>query len=282
MPTVTRDRYDALVLDLDGTLLDRRGKLSEPTRRAVRRARDAGYLVVIATGRSLSGARAVHQDLGLDTALCAYNGAWIGPAGGGAPWHYAPIPDEVLAHVEGIERRARWRFRHQGDHKYTHRADHPEHRRLATWFHNVVQLDDPSHALPSRDLVRVSVFFDGEAASEEAWRALSDEAREVLHRETFPLAIFPDFEDVGLVLCEVQRRGRGKAEALRWLEEERGVPASRVVAAGDQANDVPMLEKAGLAVAMGNAIPAVRDVADVVIGDHGEEGLSRWLDGELI
>src|SRR5262249_11006629 len=82
MPTVTRDRYDALVLDLDGTLLDRRGKLSDPTRRAVRRARDAGYLVVIATGRSLSGAKAVHQDLGLDTALCAYNGAWIGPAGG--------------------------------------------------------------------------------------------------------------------------------------------------------------------------------------------------------
>ena len=57
------------------------------------------------------------------------------------------------------------------------------------------------------------------------------------------MAIFPDFEDVGLVLCEVQGRGKGKAEVFRLLEERHGVPASRVVAVGDQQNDVPMLRE---------------------------------------
>jgi hydroxymethylpyrimidine pyrophosphatase-like HAD family hydrolase len=54
-----------------------------------------------------------------------------------------------------------------------------------------------------------------------------------------------------------------------------------VVAVGDQQNDVPMLLHAGLAVAMGNAIPAARDVADLVIGDHREDGLAKWLDAEV-
>jgi hydroxymethylpyrimidine pyrophosphatase-like HAD family hydrolase len=80
------------------------------------------------------------------------------------------------------------------------------------------------------------------------------------------------------VLQEVQAKGRGKAEAFEWLRLERGIPASRVVAVGDQTNDLPMLALAGLAVAMGNAVPAVREVADLVIGDHGEAGFALWVE----
>jgi hydroxymethylpyrimidine pyrophosphatase-like HAD family hydrolase len=79
----------------------------------------------------------------------------------------------------------------------------------------------------------------------------------------------------------VQRRGRGKAEACRWLSESRGIPPARVVAVGDQCNDVPLLREAGLAVAMGNAVPAARAEADLVIGDHREEGVARFLDDHV-
>ena len=68
---------------------------------------------------------------------------------------------------------------------------------------------------------------------------------------------------------------------FRWLLERHGIPASRVVAAGDQQNDVGMLEGAGLAVSMGNGIPAAREAADLVIGDHKDDGLARWLEEEV-
>jgi Cof subfamily protein (haloacid dehalogenase superfamily) len=281
MPTVTRDRFDALVLDLDGTLLDGRGHLTPRARDAVGRARDVGYVVILATGRSLAGTRDVHKELGLDTPVCAYNGAWVGPAEGGAPWHYAPIPDGLVHHVGRVEDAACFHFRHHGEHKYTARVATDHHRRVAGWYRNVVEVEPGVRDFPQRDLLRVSVFFDGEAATDAAWNALSPTAREGLHREVFPLAMFPDFEDLGLWLCEVQRRGRGKAEALRWLSEVRGIPASRVVAAGDQANDLPLLRDAGLAVAMGNAVPAVMGLAHVVVGHHRDEGLARWLEDEV-
>ena len=282
MPTVTRDRFDALVFDLDGTLLDGKGALSARSKDAVARARDAGYLVVLATGRSLAGTRTIHRELDLDTHACCYNGAWIGPPeDGGAPWHYAPIADPLLAHVATVESGARFHFRHHRHKKYTPRIEHADHRRVADWFLNVVEVPEGPGGLPAADLIRVSLFFDGIDASERAWESLPPEAREALHREVFPMAIFPDFEDVGLVLCEVQGRGRGKAEVFRLLDERHGVPASRVVAVGDQQNDVPMLAGAGLAVAMGNAIPAAREAAHLVIGDHRDDGLARWLDAEV-
>ena len=282
MPTVTRDRFDALVFDLDGTLLDGKGALSDRAKQAVARARDAGYLVVLATGRSLSGTREIHRALELDTDACCYNGAWIGrPDSEHAPWHYAPIADPLLTHVAAVEGRARFHFRHHRHMKYTPRIEHDDHRRVAKWFLNVVEVAGGKDSLPGSDLIRVSLFFDGLDASEAAWASLPDAAREALHREVFPMAIFPDFEDVGLVLCEVQGHGQGKAEVYRFLKERHGIPAARVVAVGDQQNDVPMLAGAGLAVAMGNAIPAARDVADLVIGDHRADGLAKWLDAEV-
>ena len=108
-----RDRYDAILLDLDGTLLDGRSQVTPRTARAVRALTDAGFAVVLCTGRSLPGARRVHRDLGLTTPLAAYNGCWIGHPGR-APWHYAPIPDGLAGHVLGTEAGAAFSFRHQG------------------------------------------------------------------------------------------------------------------------------------------------------------------------
>lgn len=281
MPTVTRERYDAFVLDLDGTVLDGRGEVTARVKAAVARLMERGYVVVLATGRSLSGTKDVHAALGLDTDACCYNGAWMGPVTGGPPWHYAPIPDALVPAVLEAERRALYTFRHQGQFKYTTKVASEHHRRLAGWYREVVQSEDGRGSLPDRDLIRVTLFFDGSDATEAAWEAIPPASREALHREVFPLAIFPEFQDLPLTLCEVQRKGRGKAEACRWLAERRGIRADRVVAVGDHANDVPLLRAAGLAVVMDNGAPAARAEADLVIGDHREDGFARFVETDV-
>lgn len=282
IPIVTRALFDAFVFDLDGTLLDGHARLSDRTARAVRGLVDAGYVVVLATGRSLAGTREIHDALGLDTEICAYNGAWIGGRDGVDPWHYAPIPNDRIADLHALERRARFLFRHSGVRKFTARPSDALHERVAAWYSNVEHVDGGPLALPSRDLVRVSLFFEGGDAVNAAWGDLSEAARGELHRETFPMSIFPGFEDVSLHLCEVQRRGRGKAEVYRYLAERHGIPAHRVVAVGDQSNDLPLLADAGLPVAMGNAIEALRVIARLVIGDHRHHGIANWLEEHVL
>jgi Cof subfamily protein (haloacid dehalogenase superfamily) len=287
MPTVTRRApitrasYDALVFDLDGTLLDGAGQVSAAARAQLTRARSMGFLVFLATGRSVEGSREIHADLGLDTEVVAYNGAWIGHPGGTAPWHYAAIPDDLVPHLHPVEARAAFHFRHQRGSKFTRRTAHPEHPKVMGWFRNVVPVEAEFGALPHDDLLRVSLFYGTREVCDEGWHALSDDARARLHREVFPMSLFPEFVGVDLVLTEIQRRGRGKAEALRLLAERYGVPAARVVAFGDQHNDLPLLREVGLPVAMGNAIPQAKEVAHHVIAPHTDDGVARFLADHL-
>jgi hypothetical protein len=78
-------------------------------------------------------------------------------------------------------------------------------------------------------------------------------------------------------LVEISAPAVTKAAGLAWLCEHEGIDASEVLAFGDMPNDIPMLAWAGHAVAMGNAHPAVRAVADEVTRTNDEDGVARYL-----
>ena len=66
-----------------------------------------------------------------------------------------------------------------------------------------------------------------------------------------------------------------KAAAVRNLARRCG--AERVIAFGDNINDIPMLKAADIAVAMGNAIPEVKEMADVVIGPNTDDSVVKFI-----
>ena len=79
-------------------------------------------------------------------------------------------------------------------------------------------------------------------------------------------------------LVEISAAGVTKAAGLAWLCEGQGIEAHEVIAFGDVPNDIPMLTWAGRSVAMGNAHPAVRAVADEVTRTNDEDGVARYLE----
>jgi Cof subfamily protein (haloacid dehalogenase superfamily) len=82
-------------------------------------------------------------------------------------------------------------------------------------------------------------------------------------------------------LVEVSPPGVTKATGLAEVAQRHGVPAADVLAFGDMPNDLEMLRWAGHGVAMGNAHPALLEVADEVTASNGEDGvalvLERWF-----
>jgi hydroxymethylpyrimidine pyrophosphatase-like HAD family hydrolase len=82
-------------------------------------------------------------------------------------------------------------------------------------------------------------------------------------------------------LVEMSPPGVTKATGLAEVASRLDVAAADVVAFGDMPNDLEMLRWAGHGVAMGNAHPALRDVADEITASNGDDGLAvvleRWF-----
>ncbi len=271
-----RRRFDAILFDLDGTLLDGRGMLNERTMEAVSAVVDAGFLVIPCTGRSFAGTVPTYKALELDGPMVTYNGNWIGKPDE-LPLRHIPIPDHSVPHIEEMEQSAHFTFRHFDERKYTLLSSHPEHMRVAAWYENVTATHEPTD-LPSSNLMRASLFVEGEIAAGELFASLPDDAREHLHQEVFPLSLFPYYETSKLALCELQGKSRGKAEVFDVLAEMFDIPSRRVVAFGDHRNDKTMLAGAGLSIVPSNAAPEVRPLADLVIGHHADDGVAQWFE----
>ena len=83
-------------------------------------------------------------------------------------------------------------------------------------------------------------------------------------------------------LLMVMNRQATKLNGIRLLAERYGVGLGEIAAFGDDVNDIEMLTACGVGVAVGNALPEVKAAADEVCGSNEEEGVARWIWGNVL
>ncbi len=266
--------FRALVVDLDGTLLDDRAKLRGETRDALRGLAERGVRVVVATGRSEAGAQPILDELELDGPAMVYNGAGLW-----CPRQRVFLEERTLADPVrdeavdfGLEHEALVVTMHAGG-KVTLAPTDASQQAVLKGIEQL-RLVDRDELYLERAL-RVMIASDAWPSSTHLASALSRRIERPIYLAHFPLAVLAHLRGNPLLVCDVQAPCRGKAEALRWLSEEHAIDADEVVCVGDASNDLEMLAKAGLAVAMGNAMPQVRAVADRVIGDNNGTAIAE-------
>jgi hydroxymethylpyrimidine pyrophosphatase-like HAD family hydrolase len=84
-------------------------------------------------------------------------------------------------------------------------------------------------------------------------------------------------------MCEIAPAGVSKWTGVTQLARSWNISAQEICAAGDDVNDIPMLEAAGLGIAMGNALPEVQAAAHRIAPSNDEDGLVRvveWILGD--
>jgi len=159
------------------------------------------------------------------------------------------VPDVVLA-VEVEDGRS---FRYE--------PAWPVHR--STALTEMLQHPDELTAAPAAKLLARSASYGPDEFSALVGRTLAGTA-ETTHSSSS-------------ALVEISAAGVTKAAGLAWLCERDGIAAADVLAFGDMPNDVSMLAWAGHSVAMANAHPALRAVADEVTLANDEDGVAVYL-----
>ncbi len=256
-----------LALDLDGTLIEPREPVRPAVLDAVARAVAAGIRVTIVTGRMYAGARPFALALGLRGPLVCYQGAVIADARTGRFEREVPLPNAVARKIYEAATPLGYHVQFYRDDKFYVEHDNAYARLYArTSGTEPVVVASLLDAFAGHDSTKVNIVTEpalAPAALAAMQRAVGDEA--------YVTRSNPEFVELLSPSCN-------KGAAVRLVAAHYGIAMDRVVAIGDSYNDLPFLEAAGFAIAMGSAPSELKALADAVVGDARHDGVAEAID----
>lgn len=254
-----------LVCDVDGTLLDPAGRLSDRTARAVTFLAAAGVHVVLASGRILAGLRSLCERLGLTGPQIAMHGALVATPIGEVIAQFPLSTEDVLAHLDFARSMAVPAVLCYPDRLVTDRVT----PRVEAAF---LPYDEPApevcgdlaslaHTGPLKTCLCTDPGLYGEVL--KAGRAHFG--------DRFTLTTANERE------LELMRAEATKGAAAIRIAEILGVSMAELGAIGDGPNDEALLRAAGISAAVGNAGPSVRAAASFVVPSNSPDGAAEAI-----
>jgi 5-amino-6-(5-phospho-D-ribitylamino)uracil phosphatase len=261
-----------IALDLDGTLLKDDKTISEKNKLVLKRAREEGHQVMIATGRPYRSSEMYYHELKLDTPIVNFNGAFIHhPLDQGWGVHHSPLSIDVAKEI--VEALNSYKFHNiiaeVIDDVYLH-------------YHDEKLLEIFSFGKPQITTGDLRKFLKQSPTSmlihteEDQLQTIRNHLSEV-HAEVIDHRSWATPWHV----IEIVKSGLNKAVGLKKAADYFNIPANRVIAFGDEDNDLDMLEYAGHGIAMGNGIDAVKNIANEVTLSNEEDGIGVYLNDLL-
>lgn len=262
--------YDLIAIDIDGTMITRDHIIAKPVLEAVRRVVSTGKKIVLCTGRPFPGAEPYMKELGLNQEgdyLITYHGALV---------QRTDTLETVIHHELNLENLLEWQkltgeaevsmHAVRNDGVYTNAKDLTYYQLVEPFVNNLpLRIRDP-HELDT-DMAFTKFL-------------ISDEVETIEYlAENIPV----DFRQRYTILrsmpntLEILNKSASKGQSLKELASLLRIPRERIMAIGDSGNDVDMIDYAGLGVAMGNAIPEVKEVADVITDSVEEFGVATAI-----
>lgn len=255
-----------IAIELDGTLLNSQGLVSERNAQAIQLARAQGILVVLATGKSRASATAVIAELGLDTPGVFTQGLMIHNADGSLRYgHFMERTTAVtalhFAHSHNLAQIAYCNNRIVTD-RDTMYSD------LLTSHYHEPRPEVIGPLLPQLDDLSINKLILCAADNETA---LGQQLQTKLGSSGVVTQAVPHY-------IEILPPNSSKGAGLRRLLADLDIAPVNVLALGDGNNDIEMLLLAGIGVAMGNGSTGVKAVADHITAGNNADGVAKAIE----
>ena len=247
-----------IVTDLDGTLLDSKGRIPEKNSRSLIEAEAEGIEIVIATGRNYRNARELCAAAGLRPHIVSNNGAFIFTKEG-IRVHARTIEEEIVRDASAwLDAREYLYFANTDTGSF---VPHGAAERIIREFETSNDILPGISAETIDGLCSVIRNVSTAADLDTIARAnpgtitaiCADRAKLEMGKERFRAHSALTMTAGGNHLFEMNEPSASKGNAVEILASRLGIPLSAVMAIGDHHNDLSMFEKAGVSVAMSNA-----------------------------
>lgn len=259
-----------IAVDLDGTLLTEDKQITPKTKLMIRHLIDQGHIVVIATGRSNRMSILYYDELGLNTPLINSNGALIHhPNDKNWGEYHQPLDMKTAQDILEIGYSLNSR------------------NLLAAVYDDVIVERFDEHIIN---------FYE---AGSDSGKVMIGPVKDKLQEEPTLMLVYPDVElldeltnhlnDVHAEtvdhrnwgspfhIIEIMNKSMNKAVALKKVADYYSIPRERIMAFGDETNDLHMIEYAGIGVVMENGVDELKGIADHITKSNEEDGVAVFL-----
>lgn len=285
--------YKLVTIDLDGTLLNSYGRVSEHTKDVFKQAKKQGVELVLASGRPIKSTLSIAKELDIANYIVAGNGAIVYDVNNDEYiFDKFLSKDKVYQIIELCEKNsinyniytveeiiAR-------DLKYNTLFYHKENanktidkRTNITITENIKEYIEK---LDKPNFFKITICDESEIIFKNILKKLKTidniTVLDTAHMSNKTIRQGSHQVDIAYFFTEISAIGINKWEGISYLADKLGIDGSEVIGIGDNINDVEMIQGAGLGVAMENAAPYVKEQADYITKDNESDGVAYVIE----
>lgn len=285
--------YKLITIDLDGTLLNRYGEVTEYTKDIIKKTTNKGILVVLASGRISESVLTIAEEIGADKYYISGNGSVL----------YDMQKDEILYEnyltkekvLEIIELCDKNSIYYN---IYTENAVLAKSLNYNVAFYNYENtkkssdkktdiniVEDMYNYIKNSNLnkfLKITICDENKIVFSSILRKIKNisdiDVLEVSHMSQKKIKTGTKEVEVGYFYTEVSSKNVDKWFAIEKVMELENIKKEEVMALGDNNNDIVMIKNAGLGVAMGHSNEQVKKVADYITVDNNEDGVAKAIE----
>lgn len=259
-----------IALDLDGTLLTENHKITIRTKKIIKQLQNDGHIVVIATGRPFHSSEPYYHELNLTTPIINHNGAYM----------HTPTNNNARVIHEKLDREITLSILQALNKNFDLLALSAE-RINEVYLQKTSPIFDMLYGFGSPKIISGNIYNKMVDAPVSILLHTKENETKAIH--TFLGEQYGDYIEhrcwgMPTTIIEITKKGINKATTLQTLAKQYDVPPERIMAFGDQDNDLEMLAFAGIGVAVANADPAVKSVANYITDSNENDGVANFLE----
>lgn len=271
-------KYKMVCIDMDGTLLGPRKRISKKNKSAIKMAHDKGIEIVVTTGRIYNNAAYFSNLLGVKSPVIAANGAIVLDEKNNEVIYQSHILTEDCIKLLDI--------------LDTHRTFYQFYTDDTIYCNNwVTKISTRVFMTKQTSFEHLKVNYIN-IQGKKAWVDLFKSKRKEIVK---CVIVSPNKRKINEIRSEISKLsniivfGAGehslevnyktvsKGNAVRILGEKYNIKKEEIICIGDNENDISMIEYAGVGIAMGNAIQEVKEKADYITDSNGRDGVAKAI-----
>ena len=285
--------YKLVAIDLDGTMLNAYGIVTENTKKAIQKAAQKGAEIVIASGRPIDSIKAIAEEIGSKKYLIAGNGALIYDIQKEQIIYDKFLPKQKVLEIIKICEENSIAYNIYTEQTvlttalkynvlYYQKENLKKEESKQTKISIIKDMYDYIKNKQEDKFLKVTICDDTQAVFQSIIRKLRKiEGIEVLdasHMSRKTIKQGTEEITVEYYYAEISVENVDKWYAIEYLMQIMNLQKNEVMAIGDNINDKKMIEEAGLGVIMAGSTPEVSQIADYITASNNEDGVAKVLE----